>query len=824
MKIVIVGGVAGGATAAARARRLDEKAEILIFERGEFVSFANCGLPYHVGGAISKRENLLLMSPAAFKKKMNIDVRVRHEVLSIDRSAKQVEVRNLASGESFREPYDKLILSTGSSPLRPPIPGADDPDVHTLWTLPEMDMIIERMKTGAKSAVVIGAGFIGLELVENFRQRGLEVVLIQRQGHVLRPFDPEMAHPLAEELRSNGVKLLLDANASAIEKTISKNGQVHFKVTLQEGGSVSGDIVVLSAGVKPNSELAREAGLALGPQGGILVDAALKTSDPDILAVGDAIQVKDFVLEVPAMIPLAGPANRQGRIAAANALGADERYEGSQGTSVCKVFDLVAASSGPNEQSLRQAGREYFAVYVHPYSHVTYYPGASMMHIKALFDKSGKILGAQIVGRDGVDKRIDILSTAIRHGFSAADFASLELSYAPPYGAAKDPVNFVGFVAENILSGGSVPVYPDAIPGDAFLLDVREPDEFDCGALPGAVNIPLGELRKRMGELPKDREIIAYCRVGIRGYNAECLLRPNGFKVKNLSGGYLTWRFFNPEKQELSMTLSSTVQKSCAATAAASSCSCSDEDKVRELNVCGLQCPGPIVAVKKALDEMCPGETLKVTASDEGFLRDLPSWCKSAGQTLLEIKRQGAVIEARVQKSAAALAQAVPSSCSVSAPSKRTTLVLFSNDLDKAMAAFIIGTGFASLGHEVNIFCTFWGLNVLRKDAPPALRKDILSRMFGMMMPCGARKLALSKMHMLGMGTAMMKHVMATKNVSDLPSLIAQARGMGVKLLACEMAMNVMGIQKAELIDGVETAGVANFASLAEQGGPVMFI
>jgi peroxiredoxin family protein/rhodanese-related sulfurtransferase/TusA-related sulfurtransferase len=452
------------------------------------------------------------------------------------------------------------------------------------------------------------------------------------------------------------------------------------------------------------------------------------------------------------------------------------------------------------------------------------------MSIKVLFDDSGKIFGAQVVGSDGVDKRIDILATAIRSGMTIAELEDLELAYAPPYGAAKDPINFVGFVGNNILRGDSQVAFPDSLPENAFILDVREPEEVAAGAIPGAVNIPLGQVRKRLAEIPKDRTIVATCKVGLRGYVAERILRLNGFDARNLSGGYTTWCHFHPKPSLPPGTggkgAASCTAVSCAGGAAKKTEVPKTDGPTMDLDACGLQCPGPIVAVKNKLDAMKPGEILRVSATDAGFEQDLPAWCSSTGNEFLDMKRENGKLVARVQKSGPITSNdASGGTPSQGSPGpKRTTLVLFSNDLDKTMAAFIIATGFASLGHEVSIFFTFWGLNVLRKDHPPAVSKDLLSRMFGWMMPCGARKLALSKMHMLGAGTAMMKHVMASKNVENLPSLIKQAQGMGVRFLACEMAMNVMGIQREELLDGIESAGVAGFAALAEKSGTTLFI
>jgi peroxiredoxin family protein/TusA-related sulfurtransferase/rhodanese-related sulfurtransferase len=568
----------------------------------------------------------------------------------------------------------------------------------------------------------------------------------------------------------------------------------------------------MSVGVRPNSELARHAGLELGERGGIKVDEHLRTSNPDIYAAGDVIEVLDPIMNVPTMIPLAGPANRQGRIAATNVFGGKETYKGTLGTSICKIFDLHAASVGENEARLKKAGKDYLKTYIVPASHASYYPGSQPLFIKVLFEKSGKLLGAQIVGRDGVDKRIDLLATAIRTNMTVSDLTELELAYAPPFGSAKDPINYVGFVAENIIKGDSVTTTPDELKDSDFILDVREEDEVICGKIPGSLNIPLGKIRDNLAKLPKDREIIISCKSGARAYIAECYLRQKGYNVKNLSGGYLVWQLFNRKEAE------KIAKASPCNVAPHAVISTEDFDAPVELDACGLQCPGPIVQVKNKLDLMSDGQTLKVTASDAGFYNDLPAWCESTGNTLLTIEKSDGLVKAMIQKGSAAPAEAM------TAMPKRTTIVLFSNDLDKALAAFIIATGFATLGHEVSIFCTFWGLNVLRKNHPPKVKKDLVSKMFGMMMPCGAKKLALSKMHMMGMGTAMMKSVMKSKNIDDLPSIISQARLMGVKLLACEMAMNMMGIQKSELLDNVELAGVGNFAALAEKSGPVMFI
>ncbi|MEI8246502.1 MAG: FAD-dependent oxidoreductase [Lentisphaerota bacterium] len=813
MKIIIVGGVAGGASAAARAARLDSKAEIILFERGQYISFANCGLPYHVGNVIQQRDSLLVMTPEALKIRSGIDARIRQEVIALDPVAKSVKVRKVDDGTEYTETYDKLILATGSRPAVPPVPGADDPDVLPLWTIPDMDKVKSRIDKGVKHAVVAGGGFIGLEVAENLVERGVETVLVQRPPQVMPTLDPEMASMLTDTLERHGVKVYLNNALTAIQRTAGG-----LTVTLKDGSEIRTQMVVMGLGVHPNSELARDAGLALNERGGIIVNSSLQTSNPDIYAVGDVIEVNDPVLNTPVMIPLAGPANRQGRIAANNIFGAGETYKGSLGTNICKVFELTAASVGVNEKRLIKANVPFLKTYIIPSSHASYYPGAAPIFIKLLFEQSGRILGAQAVGTDGVDKRIDVLATAMRGNLKVQQLEELELAYAPPYSSAKDPVNFAGFVANNIIKGDSRVVSPDAIPAGALVLDVRENDEFAVGAIPDAMNIPLGELRDNFDKLPKDRLIVTQCRVGIRGYLAERLLRDNGFDVKNLSGGYLAWKLFQKNsKPQSSVTKANN-------TGAGKIMELVKDTTVEELNVCGLQCPGPIVQVKKYLEKMAAGRMVKVVASDAGFYNDLPAWCQATGNSLVSIEKKDGNVEAVIAKGQGAGSLTVQTAPAGQTVEKRTTIVLFSNDMDKAMAAFIIATGFAALGQPVSIFFTFWGLNVLRKENPPAVKKDILSRMFGFMMPRGAKKLALSKMHMLGAGTAMMKYVMASKNVDSLPELIAQARTMGIEFLACEMAMNVMGIKQEELLDGVETTGVANFAALSARSTTTLFI
>jgi NADPH-dependent 2,4-dienoyl-CoA reductase/sulfur reductase-like enzyme/rhodanese-related sulfurtransferase len=555
MKLVIVGGVAGGASAAARARRLSEQAEIVLFERGPDVSFANCGLPYYLGGEITDREKLLVAKPALLTGRYRLDVRTRTEVQSIDRAAKIVHVRNLRDDRRYVESYDKLILAPGAAPLRPPIPGIDLPGVFTLRNLDDVDRIKQVVDRGVRQAVVIGAGFIGLELVENLVRRGIATTLVELQDQVLPLLDREMTAPIVECLEAHGVSLRLGQSAEAFEP--SADG---MDVHLESGEVLPAQLVILGIGVRPENTLAVGAGLAVGARGGIRVDEQMRTSDPDIYAVGDAVEVKGSVSGEPAQIPLAGPANRQGRIAADHIFGRDSRYRGSQGTAILRVFEQAAAITGESEKSLRRARRPYEKVYLHPAQHAGYYPGARPMAIKLLFEpKDGKILGAQIVGQDGVDTRIDVLAVALQAGLTVFDLEEVELAYAPQFGSAKDPINMAGFVATAAVKGDYRQVFPEDLAatgspdsGDRrpLLLDVRTEREFAAGLIPGAVNIPLDNLRGRLDELPRDRPIVVYCQAGQRGYLATLLLQQTSFDAANLAGGFRTYLMFHPARHE----------------------------------------------------------------------------------------------------------------------------------------------------------------------------------------------------------------------------------------------------------------------------------
>ena len=820
IRLVVIGGVAGGASAAARARRLDENAEIILIERGEYVSFANCGLPYHISGTIEDRKRLLVQTPQTLYGNLRIDVRVRTEALAIDRERKEVAVRNLADGSEYALPFDKLILSPGAEPIRPNIPGIDDPRVLTLRSLGDMDAIIEVLdRQKPTHSVVVGGGYIGLEMAEALRQRGIGVTLAELSNQVMAPVDHEIAAPLHQHLTMQGVDLRLGTSVTGFADVDGV-----LRATLSTGESVDCGIAIMAVGVRPEVKLAREAGLTIGERGGIVVDDHMRANDPDIYAVGDAVEVQDYVGNFSTLIPLAGPANRQGRIAADNAFGRDTVYKNTQGTGICKVFDMTVGMTGMNEKSLKRQGMAYEKVYVHPTNHASYYPGASPISLKLLFDPSdGKILGAQAVGTDGVDKRIDVLAVAIRAGMTVYDLETLELSYAPPYGSAKDPVNYAGFVAANVLRGDARICHSEDMiePGeDKVILDVRKAFEVATGVIPGAVHIPLDELRDRIDELPQGKEVLAYCQVGLRGYLACRILTQKGLKCRNLTGGIKTYN---------AVTGSATQQverpKTEACDDSGISCKVIDECKqqpdstVKEIDACGLQCPGPIQRVSEELAKIGAGEAISIISTDPAFASDIGAWCHSTGNRLIGVVADNGRYRATIAKGGGGSQAA----CSVDSRKKKT-IVVFSSDYDRLMASFVIANGAAAMGSEVTMFFTFWGINALRRSKHVAVEKNLIEKMFGWMMPRGADRLKLSQMNMGGMGLAMMKGIMRKKNVQSLPQLIKSAQDAGVKLVGCTMSMDLMGIKREELIDGVEEGGVATYLDRAEAGNVNLFI
>ena len=542
IKLIIVGGVAGGATAAARARRLNEDAEIILFERGEYISFANCGLPYHIGGVIKERDALLVTTAEAFTERYRIDIRSFSEVTVINKEKRQVEVTDLKTGKSYTEDYDKLILSPGAEPLKPPIPGIDHENIFRLRNIPDTDRIKSMVDTkNPESAVVVGGGFIGLEMAENLIHRGVKVTVIEMLDQVMAPLDLEMASMVSDHLTKKGIHCDLGNRVTAFESDGDR-----IKVTTEKGNDLLCDLVIMSAGIRPENQLAIDAGLKIGQRGGIIVDACMKTSDPSIYAVGDAVEVRDFVTGLPVMIPLAGPANKQGRIAADNVMGRKSVFKGTQGTSILKLFELTVAATGVNEKILGVSYIPYLTSYTYSNSHASYYPGANEMAIKLIFAPgTGRILGAQIVGQEGVDKRIDVLATAIRGGMTVYDLEELELAYAPPFSSAKDPVNVAGYVATNILKGDlDLFFWQDSAqidPVKDIVIDLRTPIELKMsGKINGAVNIPVDDLRERLPKLDKSKNYILSCAVGLRGYIGYRIMAQNGFKVKSVSGGYAT--------------------------------------------------------------------------------------------------------------------------------------------------------------------------------------------------------------------------------------------------------------------------------------------
>lgn len=545
MKTVIVGGVAAGMSAAARFRRLDEFSEIVVLERGPYVSFANCGLPYYIGGVIKDRDGLLLQTPQSLKLALNIDVRVRHEVRGINQTQKIVHVLELDTGRNYAERYDKLVIASGAEPLKPAIPGIENSRILTLRNLADMDRIKALVDGGARHAVIIGAGYIGIEMAENLRNRGLHVDLVEMMPQILPPLDYEMTRYIEDHMREQGVILHLGSAASVFHDS---GNQVVVELT--SGTALVADLVILAVGVRPDVRLARDAGLHIGPRGGIAVDSHLRTSDPDIYAAGDAVEVTDLVTHNTSLIPLAGPANRQGRIVGDNLAGRQSRYSATQGSAIVKVFEMTAGGTGASEKALVKAGRPFLKIYLHPAGHAGYYPGSFPMHMKLLCDpEAGTVLGAQIVGFDGVDKRLDVLATALRAGMTVYDLETLELAYAPPYGSAKDPVNMAGFIAANCLKGDLDLWYAEEYPAQtagAMIIDVRSPQEFDSWHIPGAVNIPLGKLREQADTLPDDKPLLVYCKVGFRSYLAYRILKQKGhYKTSMLSGGILTFRNVN---------------------------------------------------------------------------------------------------------------------------------------------------------------------------------------------------------------------------------------------------------------------------------------
>ncbi len=821
-KYVIVGGVAGGATAAARLRRLDEQAEIVLIERGSYISFANCGLPYYIGNVIKDKNRLLVQTKEQFQERFRVDVRIKSEAIAVNTEQKTITIRS--DGKAYEETYDALLLSPGARPVRPAIHGIDDKRIMTLRSIPDAEVLRHWCDQweGKGRAVVIGGGFIGVEMAENLQRRGIQTTLVERKPHILAPFDADMAHVIEREMAEHGVRFILKDNVQAFD-TKSTVLTIH----LSSGKTVDADFAVLAAGIQPDTKFLRESGITMTERGYIEVDDHMRTNIPDVYAVGDAVQIMHLVSGEKTAIALAGPANHQARIAADNMAGYSDTYDGVQGTCILKAFDLTAAATGENQQSLTRRHIGYHVAKVYPNSHAGYYPGAANIALKIFFDDTGLILGAQAAGYDGVDKRIDVLAVMIRHKHTVHDLAELELAYAPPYSSAKDPVNIAGYMAENILDGlTDVISYGELdhmMTQGAMLIDVRTPDEYDNGHLPQAKNIPLDVLRDHLHELDQEKPLIVYCRVGQRGYLAERLLKQHGFTVKNLLGGYTSAKEhqFSPDKFTVPDHLVPPVKQTENQI---------PTDNVVEFDVTGLSCPGPLMKLREHMESLQDGTVAEFTASDPGFYNDSQSWCERTGNLLIRRIRKNGLISVWIQKNGKSPTAMVDenetahSSAIAVPPKDNKTIIVFSGDLDKVLAAFVIANGALAMGKKVTMFFTFWGLNALRRPHAVSVKKGFIDAVFGRMLPRGSRQLKLSHMNMLGMGTKLMRKVMHDKNIQSLESLIASAQANGVHMIACQMSMDVMGIRQEELLDGVDVGGVATFLSAAEDSNMSLFI
>lgn len=816
VKHLIIGGVAGGATAAARIRRNDENAEIILFEKGEYISYANCGLPYYIGGTIAERDSLFVQTPESFGQRFNIDVRTCNEVIEIDTERRRVKVRGKDDGV-YTESYDRLLLSPGATAVKPPIKGIESDGIFTLRNVYDTDRIKEYItKHRVNRAVIVGGGFIGLEMAENLHDTGAKVSVVEMAPQVMAPMDYSMAQIVHEHLVTKGVDLYLGEGVVAFE-----NHNETIDVVLNSGKSIPADIVILSIGVRPATTLARDAKIALGEVGGIRVDNFMQTSAEGVYAVGDAVEFQHPLLNKPWLNLLAGPANRQARIAADNMVfGNHIEYEGSIGTAIAKVFDITVASTGVPAKRLRELNIPYLTVTIHPNSHAHYYPGAKPMTIKVVFaPDNGKLLGAQIVGVDGVDKRIDSYAMAIKQGLSITSLMEIEHAYAPPYSSAKDPVAMSAYVASNILNGKMTPLYwRDLLSTsreERVLIDVRTPEEYALGSIDDAINIELDELRQRLDEIPHDKPIFLFCGVGLRGYLASNILKANGYRdVRNLIGGIRT---YNIATANYSKAASNDV----------------DDDDIKShipeqrsaakmvVDACGLQCPGPILRLRDTISTLKDGECIEIIATDSAFTRDVEAWCCSTGNRVIATSCDKGIYRAVVQRGGKECC--VPTQMSTTKGDEKT-FIMFSDDLDKTLATFVLANGAAATGKRVTIFFTFWGLNAIKRVDKPRVRKDIWGKMFGWMLPSHSKQLSLSKFNMFGLGRMMMRHLMKLRGVDSLESLRQQALDSGVEFIACQMSMDVMGIKREELIDEVSVGGVATYMERAEKSDVNLFI
>ena len=807
-KVLIVGGVAGGASTATRLRRLDENLEIVIFEKGEYVSFANCGLPYYIGDIIQNRESLLVQTPESLKARFNLDVRVNSEVVGVNGKDKKVKVKT-KNGEEYEEIFDFLVLAPGAKPIFPAIKGIENKKIFTLRNINDMDKIKSEIKNNAiKKAVVVGGGYVGIETAENLKHLGIDTTLVEAAPNILAPFDSEISNILEYELVNNGIELMTSEKVVEFQEDANK-----IIIKLESGKIVTTDMVILSIGVSPDTKFLEGSGINLGERGHILVNENLETNIDGVYALGDSILVKNYITNQNVGIPLAGPANRQGRIVAGNIVGRNEKYKGSLGTAIIKIFELTGASTGLNERSLKQLNITYEKIYLHPNNHAAYYPGASPISIKALYNKENKqILGAQAVGISGVDKFIDVMATSIKFKATIDDLAELELAYAPPFLSAKSPANMVGFIGQNIEDDLLEQVFMEDLKKydekKTIILDIREELELIGGKFDNSINIPLSELRKRYTELPKDKEIWTYCAVGLRGYIATRFLSQKGYRVKNLAGGI---------KSEEKVIVNT--QKESSLTKEGNSNIEKEEDY---LDLSGLSCPGPLVKIKEKIDKLGEDEKLKVKVSDPGFYNDIQAWSKVTKNSLLSLDKKDGLTYATLQKGQTSKVIEKNQENVIIEDNSNMTMVVFSGDLDKAIAAFIIANGALTMGKKVTMFFTFWGLSILKKKN--LAKKSFIEKMFAMMLPKNSQDLPVSKMNFFGIGAKMIRSVMKKKNIMSLEELMKKAKDLGVNITACTMSMDVMGISKEELIDGINYGGVGQYLGEAEKSNNNLFI
>lgn len=804
-KILIVGGVAGGASTATRLRRLDENSEIIIFEKGEYVSFANCGLPYYIGDVIQNRDSLLVQTPESLKVRFNLDVRVNSEVIEVNGKEKKVRVKT-KNGEEYEETFDFLVLAPGAKPIFPPIKGIENKKIFTLRNINDMDKIkAETKNNNIKKVTVVGGGYVGIETAENLKHLGIDTTLIEAAPNILAPFDSEISNILEYELINNGINLM--TSEKVVEFQEDKNEII---IKLESGKVVRTDMVILSIGVSPDTKFLENSGINLEKRGYILVNDKLETNIDGVYALGDSIIVKNYITKEGAAIPLAGPANRQGRIVAGNIVGREEKYSGSLGTAIIKVFELTGASTGLNERALQQLNISYEKIYLHPNNHATYYPGATAISIKLLYNKENRqILGAQAVGVNGVDKFIDVIATSIKFKATIDDLAELELAYAPPFLSAKSPANMVGFIAQNIEDKLLEQVFMEDLKdynkNEIVILDVREELELISGKIENSINIPLSELRRRYNELPKDKEIWTYCAVGLRGYIASRFLSQKDYKVKNIAGG-IKIKEKNLVKTQI------------------------EENQIYEereneneyLDLSGLSCPGPLIKIKDKIDKLEENEKLKIKVSDPGFYNDIQAWSKTTKNSLLSLNKKDGMIYATLQKGNKSKVITNEQENRIIEDNSNMTIVVFNGDLDKAIAAFIIANGALAMGKKVTMFFTFWGLSILKKEN--LSKKSFIEKMFAMMLPKNSQDLPVSKMNFFGIGAKMIRSVMKKKNIMSLEELMKKAQDLGVNITACTMSMDVMGISEKELMGGINYGGVGQYLGEAEKSNNNLFI